>query len=118
MSKYKDLEVWKKALTLVKEIYKITKLFPKEELFSLTSQLRRATISIPANIAEGAGRGSDKDFSRFLRIALGSLFEVETYIILSRELNYLNENNYENLLKAVDEIGRMINGLIRSFKLE
>ena len=88
---HKDLDVWKKAMELAKEIYLLTSNFPKEEIYGLSSQMRRASVSIPSNIAEGAARNSDKEFARFLYISLGSLSELDTQIILSKDLGFINE---------------------------
>jgi len=85
---HKDLEVWKESMLLAKEAYLLTKSFPKEELYGITSQIRRASVSVPSNIAEGAARSSDKEFIQFLYISLGSLSELETQILLSRDLGY------------------------------
>ena len=94
MHKFKDLTVWEKSQQLVKAIYESTSSFPKEEIFGLTAQIRRSAVSIPANIAEGCGRKTDKELCRFLDIANGSAFELETLIILSTDLNYLEESQF------------------------
>jgi four helix bundle protein len=94
MQDYKKLIVWEKAHNFTVKIYELLKVFPKEEIFELTSQLKRAAISIPANIAEGTGRSSNTDFARFLNISLGSLNEVSYYILLAKGLHYVTENNY------------------------
>ena len=109
---YKDLVAWQKAMDLVTEIYRVTQKFPKHELFSLTSQLRRAAVSIPSNIAEGQWQLSKGDFRRFLGYARGSLSELETQIIISQNLNYLTEEQVTNLLDSATEVGRILNGLI------
>ena len=114
MRSHKDLDAWKKSMDLVDNVYKVTKSFPNEELYSLTNQMRRAAISIPSNIAEGAARGSKKEFIRFLYIALGSLSELETQFIIANRLGYLADPN--NLLKDVGVIRKLINGLIYSLK--
>ena len=111
MNNPKSLFVWQKSRELVKEIYVITKKIPKEELFGLTSQLRRAVISIISNIAEGAGRGTNNDFAHFLDIAQGSAYEVETQIILAFDLEYINQQEFESLNNKVIEIQKMINKL-------
>ncbi|MEQ8169680.1 MAG: four helix bundle protein [Candidatus Eremiobacterota bacterium] len=108
---HKQLDVWKDSIDLVTEIYKITKEFPKEEIYSLITQIRRAAISIPCNIAEGAARKSDKEFIQFLYVALGSLAEVETQIIISEKLNYID--NPKSLLDKVLKVKQMILGLIK-----
>jgi len=109
---YKDLVAWQKAMDLVTEIYRVTQKFPKHELFSLTSQLRRAAVSIPSNIAEGQGQLFKGDFKRFLGYARGSLSELETQIIISHNLDYLTEEEVTNLLDLATEVGRILNGLI------
>ena len=115
MKNHKDLEVWKKSVAFVTEIYRISKSFPKEEIYGLTSQLRRAAVSIPSNIAEGAARQSNKDFERFLFISLGSISEVETQLIISKNLEYLNENEFETLQNKLIEMRKMLLGLIKYF---
>lgn len=111
---HKDLNVWKKSIDLVDIIYKVTKSFPKEELYCLTSQIRRSAISVPSNIAEGAARSSKKEFIQFLYIALGSLSELETQIIIANRQGYLN--NLNSLLENIKVIQKLINGLIYSIK--
>ena len=111
---HKDLNVWKKSIDLVDIIYKMTKSFPKEELYCLTSQIRRSTISVPSNIAEGAARSSKKEFIQFLYIALGSLSELETQIIIANRQGYLN--NLNSLLENIQVIQKLINGLIYYLK--
>lgn len=101
-------------MTLVKEIYECSKNFPKEEKFGLTSQMRRCSVSIPSNIAEGWGRFSRKNYIQFLRISRGSLYELETQIIITKELNYINDS--ESLERLIIEISKMLNSLIK--KLE
>ncbi|HVT90849.1 MAG TPA: four helix bundle protein [Tepidisphaeraceae bacterium] len=115
---YRDLLVWQKAMDLCEAIYRWTRGFPKEELYGLTQQLRRAGISIPSNIAEGQGRGSDKEWNRYLNIAYGSLREVETQILIAARLGYLDAANTEALLNVAGEVGRLINGLRRSLDSE
>ena len=107
---YRGLIVWQKSMKLSKEIYLLTKTFPKEELYGLTSQIRRCAISIPSNIAEGKGRNSDKEFIRFLQVALGSVYELQTQLELSLQLNYID--NIDDLLNLSIEIEKMINTLI------
>ena len=111
---YRELEVWQKAMNLVEACYKITSGFPKEELYSLTNQLRRASVSIPSNIAEGQSRWSTKEFLRFLSIAKGSLSELETQLILAQRLNYLSEAVLNEIIELTNEIGKMISGLRKS----
>lgn len=112
--KHHDLIVWQEAITLVKDIYCITKDFPKEEKYGLTNQIRRAAISVPCNIAEGAARTSNKEMLQFLSIARGSLSELETQIIIVKELGYLKENN--ELTNKVDNIFGLLGGLINSIR--
>jgi four helix bundle protein len=105
---FKDLKVWQKGIELVKGIYKITKDFPREEQYGLSSQMRRAAISIPSNIAEGFRRRYNKEHKQFLSIALGSCAELETHITIAKELNYLDENNLKSLMELLDHICGMI----------
>ncbi|HZR27187.1 MAG TPA: four helix bundle protein [Terriglobales bacterium] len=116
LSSYKDLIAWQKAMTFVREIYRATANFPREEVFGLTSQLRRAAVSIPSNIAEGKGRYSPRDFQHFLKQARGSVNEVETQLLLARDLDYLQKDQTAVLLKQCEEIGRILNGLISSLR--
>lgn len=106
MHKYKDLKVWEKSVELCALIYKITASFPSEEKFGLTNQVRRASVSIASNIAEGAGRNSPKEFRQFLAIATGSCYETETQLIIAEKLNYVNETEKAFLL--ITEIQKMI----------
>lgn len=112
MQNYKDLKVWQKAHQLTLAVYKESKGFPKDELYSLTSQLQRSTSSIPANIAEGCGKNTQLDLARFLNIALGSANESEYFILLSKDLNYLSIANYEVLSDLVNEVKAMLISLI------
>ena len=112
MKTHKDLLVWKKSIELVTEVYALTKSFPEEEKFGLTNQLRRAAVSIPSNIAEGAARNSKKEFVRFLSIALGSSAELQTQLLISKNLEYLSEQN--KLILEFEAVSKMISGLIRS----
>ncbi len=98
MKTHKDLDVWQKSIEFVTEIYKITKLFPKDELYGLISQIRRASVSIPSNIAEGAARNHKKEYIQYLYIALASGAEVETQLIISKNLNYINDENFQKIL--------------------
>jgi four helix bundle protein len=107
---FRDLIVWQKAHQLVIAIYTITKLFPKEEIFSLTNQVRRAAISIAANICEGYKKRTIPNQLNYINIAEGSLEEVKYYIILSKDLQYIDESAYEQLTNSADEVGRLING--------
>ena len=110
MHNYKDLIVWQKARVLVKDIYNIIEIFPDDEKFGLNSQIKRASISIVSNIAEGAGRSSDKDFIRFLDIANGSSFEVETQLYLAFDLGFIKEEVLINLLEKITEVQKLIYG--------
>lgn len=114
MHNYKELKVWQKARELVKFTYQLTKIFPKEEIYSLTSQIRRAVISIPSNISEGAGHSSKKEFSRFLEIAYASTCELDTQIILSYDLKFINQSELNDSTKYIEELQKMLNGLIKS----
>ena len=114
MKNHMDLEVWQRGMDLVVDIYEISSDFPKEEIYGLTSQIRRAAVSIPSNIAEGSARHGDKEFMQFLYIALGSAAEVETQLILSCRLNFVNE--VDNTLNDIIIIKKMLNGLISHIK--
>lgn len=114
MQTHKNLIVWKKSIDLVEKIYLVTRNFPKEELYGLTSQIRRATVSIPSNIAEGHGRNSDKELVRFLFISLGSASELETQLIISFRLGLINENTFSEFEQLINELIRMLTSLIRS----
>jgi four helix bundle protein len=105
---------WQKAMDLVTEIYRVSHNFPREELFALTGQLRRAAISIPSNIAEGQGRSSRKEFIYFLGIAKGSLAEMETQVLIARNLGYVSDEVLPGLLSLSAEVGRILNGLLAS----
>jgi four helix bundle protein len=113
---YRDLIAWQKAMRLVTEIYQATRLFPKDETYGLTSQLRRAAVSVPSNIAEGQARFSRKEFHHFLSLARGSLVEIETQLIIAQNLNYLTPNQSQPALAKAAELGRILNGLIASIK--
>ena len=111
---FENLEVWKASRELVKDIYQITSTFPQDEKFGLTSQLRRASISVSSNIAEGSTRWSKKDQSRFYEISFGSLIEILNQLILSADLKFLQENQLTTLRKKIELIGRMLNALYKS----
>ena len=111
---FRELIAWQKAMDLVVEVYRLTESFPKSEVFSLTNQLRRAAVSIPCNIAEGQGRSTTKDFVHFLHISKGSLQEVETQIELGLRLKYVSDAECQNVASRTAEVGRILNGLIRS----
>jgi four helix bundle protein len=108
MHNYKELKIWQKSREIVKEVYALTTKFPSKEQFGITSQLCRAVVSIPSNIAEGAGRESEKEFAHFLAIANGSAFEVETQLYLCFDLNYISEAELNDFLIKIQEIQRMI----------
>jgi len=116
MKSYQDLEVWQKAMDLVVLRYRITEKFPKNETYGLTSQLQHAAISIPANIAEGRHRQYSKEFLQYLSIAYASLAELETHVQIAGRLDYINQNQIDDLLNKTAEIGRMLNGLRRSIE--
>lgn len=116
MAHFKELIVWQKSINLVTEIYRITEKFPLNEIYELTSQLRRASVSVPSNIAEGNTRRSKADYLQFLRIARGSCSEIETQIIISKNLDFIDDNTFETLSFNTIEIYKMLNGLINSLK--
>ena len=105
---FRDLLIWQKGMQLVKEVYKLTRTFPKSEDFNLSSQMKRASVSIPSNIAEGFGRSTKKDFQRFLYIALGSIFELQTQIIISYEQDYINQQQYDSINELTREVEKML----------
>jgi four helix bundle protein len=113
---YSDLVAWQRAMDFVESVYKATKCFPKEALYGLTSQLRRAAVSIPSNIAEGQGRDSQKVFLHHLSFAYGSLREAETQILIAGRLCYVNEPQLAELTDLAGEVGRLLNGLTKSLK--
>ena len=114
METHKDLLVWQKSIAFVTAIYNLTKSFPKEELYCIVSQIRRAAVSIPSNMAEGCARRNTREYIQFLYVSLGSAAELETQLIISSNLGYINENDNQNILKNLEEIIRMITGLIKS----
>jgi four helix bundle protein len=114
---YRDLKVWQRSMKLVLSVYRLTGCFPKEELYGLVSQMRRAAVSVPSNIAEGKGRLTDRDRTHFYLQARGSLLELETQILIARELSYLAVTESEPLLESVAEIGRMLNGLVEAISV-
>ena len=117
ISSYKDLFVWKKAVDLSIATYKLTDRFPKEEIYGLTSQMRRAAVSVPSNIAEGSIRGSKKDFCHFLRIASGSVAELETQVEISKNLSFGVNLEYNEVNNLATEVNKMIHGLIIKLKV-
>ena len=110
---FKDLRIWQKGITVVKEIYQLTKEFPKDEMYGLTSQLRRCAVSIPSNIAEGFRRYHNKEYKQFLYITLGSCAELETQIIIARDLEYISEIKKLEIMEEIEYICRMIVKLIQ-----
>jgi four helix bundle protein len=108
MNYFKELKVWQKSIDLVTDTYLLTRNFPKEEVFGLVSQIRRCIISVPSNIAEGCGRKSQKDFSNFLGISLGSSFEFETQLIISKNIGYLTDEQFNKLESEIQHIQNMI----------
>ena len=111
MRTHKDLDAWKKSLALVETIYRLTAGFPQSELYGLTSQIRRAAVSVPSNIAEGAARNSTKEFLQFLYVSLGSLSEVETQLIIAKRLSYLGDSAHVE--EQIEAVRKLILGLIR-----
>ncbi|WP_283636459.1 four helix bundle protein [Aquaticitalea lipolytica] len=107
MHRFKDLEIWKKSRVFCSSIYEITSNFPESEKFGLTNQLRRASVSIPSNIAEGSSRKTNKGFSRFLQIALGSAYEIETQLLIAFDLKFMTENELNKLLEDLESIIKM-----------
>ena len=116
MQNYKDLKVWDKAHKFTLKVYEASKLFPKDELYSLTNQLRRAASSIPANVAEGCGKNTQSELAHYLNIALGSANESEYFLILSKDLNYLSEEDFTELYNSINEIKAMLISLINKVR--
>ena len=112
LQSYKDLEVWQKSVDLVVCIYALTKQFPKEEIYALTNQIRRAAVSIPSNIAEGRAKRSTRDFIRFINIAYGSAAELETQLFISEKLGYVSSEQLRPLFDDISRVGRMLNGML------
>ena len=111
---YKDLLVWQKSLLLIKSVYKATQSFPKDEIWALTSQVKRSAVSVASNIAEGSSKRSTREFIRFLNISYGSLAELKAKLIIAAELGFLSQPDLISLTERCNEIGKMLNGLIRS----
>ena len=116
LQSYQDLVVWQKAMDLVEMVYRSTRDWPREERFGLTDQVRRAVVSVPANVAEGQGRTGPKEFLHHLSIAKGSLHEVETLLLIARRLEYTSEATIQELMRQTTEVGRLLLGLIRSLR--
>ncbi len=113
---YKDLDVWKKSIELVKQVYSLTQGFPKEEIYGLTSQMRRCAVSIPSNIAEGKTRQHVNEYIQFLYIGLGSCAELESQVIIAKELGYLHNGSEIQIMQQLDCIGRMFTNLIKGLR--
>ncbi len=118
MHKFKELGIWKKSRLFCSQIYNETTSFPQEEKFGLTNQLRRASVSIPSNIAEGSSRSSNKDFARFLEIAIGSAYEVETQLLISADLGFINQDKVKELTDLLEEIIKMTSRFRSTLKIE
>jgi len=118
MHNFKELKVWQISRQLVKEVYELTTLFPSEEKYGLISQIRRCVVSMPANISEGSGRNTDKDFAHFLNISLGSAYELETLLTLSLDLKLISEEQLEPIQFKISEIQKMTFGLIKTLRQE
>ena len=117
MRNFRKLDIWKKAIELTKLIYKITVDFPITEKYGLKSQIQRASVSVASNIAEGSSRRSEVDFARFLEMSIGSAFEVETQLIIAKELGYISKSNYESILSHIQILQRQINALLTKIRL-
>jgi four helix bundle protein len=113
VKRYRDLDIWKKAIELVKDVYKVTEKFPKQEIYGLVSQMRRSAISIPSNVAEGFRRYHNKEYKQFLYVTLGSCAELETQITIAKELDYVKQEIEAVLLEKLDHICRMISNLLK-----
>lgn len=118
MQNFRELKVWQKAHELTLSVYRITTTFPREELYGLTSQLRRACSSIPANLAEGCGRSGKAEFARYCSIAMGSASEVEYHLLLAKDLNLINQTDYDDLAPRATEVKRMLTGLMQTLKAD
>lgn len=115
---HRDLVAWQKAMDLGIEVYRLTSTLPESERFGLVSQLRRASVSVASNIAEGYGRGTTADYIRFLRASRGSLYEIDTQLLLAVRLEYIQTSSYDDILERINECGRVLAGLIRSLESE
>ncbi len=116
MKNFRDLKVWERAHTFVLKLYRSTSAFPREEVYGLTSQIRRAALSVPSNIAEGCGRQGDPELARFCQIAMGSASEAECQLLLAHDLGYLELQEYQELNQQLSEVKRMLNGLIQKLR--
>jgi four helix bundle protein len=115
-SNHKDLILWQKAMVLATDVHRLTAKLPKHEIFGLTSQMRRSAVSIPSNVAEGAARRTTRDFIGFLHIARGSFAELETQLLLSRRIGYIDRSDLEPIMASMDEVGRLLNAVISGLK--
>ena len=118
MRNYRDLQTWNKAHKLTLELYKVSRRFPKDEMYGLTSQLRRAASSIGANLAEGCGRQTNPEFARFVRISMGSASELDYHLLLSRDLGFLETDTYEHASKSLTEVRKMLASLLSTVEIE
>lgn len=116
IKRYKDLVVWQKSVELAVVVYEVVKVFPKNQQYSLVNQIERSAVSIASNIAEGAGRNGKKEFCHYLSIAMGSLYELETQLVISQKIGFLDQEKLENIINKAEEIGRMLAGLKRSLE--
>jgi len=113
INSYKQLKIWQAGIELVKNVYELTKNFPREEAYGLSSQLRRASVSVPSNIAEGFKRNHNKEFAQFLHVAIGSVAELETQVIIAHEIGFIKKSDLENITEKIDHISRMISSLLK-----
>lgn len=118
LKSFKDLKVWERSHHLTLAVYRETRTFPRDEMYGLTSQIRRSSSSIPANIAEGCGRSGDVEFARFLQYAMGSASELEYHLLLAHDLGLLHAENYDRLLRDVTEVKRMLTSFIQKLKAD
>ena len=118
MRNYRELQVWTKAHSLTLELYRLSRLFPKEELYGIVAQLRRAASSIGANLAEGCGRQTQPEFARFVRVAMGSASELDYHLVLARDLGLLNHDSYTQMSKQLTDVRKMLASLLKAIELE
>ncbi len=118
MRNYRDLQTWSKAHKLTLELYKISQRFPKDEMYGLTSQLRRSAVSIGANLAEGCGRQTNPEFARFVKVSMGSASELDYHLLLSRDLGFLETETYDRAAKSLTEVRKMLSSLLSTIELE
>jgi four helix bundle protein len=117
MHRFKELVVWQKSIDLTKEVYRLTNLFPTHEKYGLSSQINRSAVSIPSNIAEGAGRNSNKEFIQFIGVATGSLYELETQLIIAHQIGYIKAEEFHLLSESINEIGNMLFALRKRLEI-